>query len=142
MKHARLLLTATLAVPMFFLLGGCGPSGSKHWPVTGKVTFQGHPVAVGVIRFSNPQRGIDITAALKPDGAYCVVAAKGKGLPEGTYQVAISPPPANAPFGPMKPAAKSQAWPSVPEKYSNPTTSGLTLVVKSNDNRFDVDMRP
>jgi hypothetical protein len=109
--------------------------------VTGKVTFRGQPVADGRIRFNHQQAAVDVTAILKSDGSYEIVMAEGKGLPEGTYAVAVLPPMVKAPLGPMTPV-KQPSYPNIPNKYRNPSTSGLSFVVTNNENRFDVDMAP
>lgn len=95
-----------------------------------------------MIRFSNPTSGVDMMAQLQPDGSYEVVQAQGKGLPEGDYQVAIMPPRANIPLGPMKTPVKQQAHPEIPERYRSPTTSGLLMTIKSDTGPFNVDMTP
>jgi hypothetical protein len=120
---------------------GCGKSGPKALPVTGKVTCQGKPVSAASIRFSNPQAGVDLLAKLDADGKYAVVTANGPGLPEGTYQVAIVPDVKNAPVGTFgTPPAINR--PDIPEKYRSPTTSELSVTVKSAAADFNVDMRP
>jgi hypothetical protein len=124
------------------LLSGCGHSGVKLHPVSGKVTFQGRPVAAGMIRFSNPKAGVDMMAQLQPDGGYEIVQAQGKGLPVGDYQIAIMPPRANIPLGPMKAPTKQQTYPEIPERYRSPTTSGLLLTIKPDTGPFNVDMTP
>ena len=112
----------------------------KLCPVAGKVTFQGKPVTAGMIRFSNTQAPVDMLARLGPDGYYEVIRGHGPGLPEGTYQVAIVPPRPDRPLGPMAPS-KPVEFPNIPEKYRQPSTSGLTLTVKPGRNNFDVDMQ-
>ena len=124
-----------------FGMAGCGANGPKLSPVSGRVTFQGKPVAAGMVRFSNPSAGVDIMANLQPDGTYSVRMAKGSGLPEGTYAVAVEPPRVDAPVGAMTlPPAPNR--PDIPTKYRQPSTSGLTLTVKSGSNVFDVEMQP
>ena len=68
--------------------GGCGRSGIERIVVSGKVTYQGHPIQRGQIRFAptkdskGPISGADII-----DGEY-LVDAKG-GVPVGTHSVRI-----------------------------------------------------
>jgi hypothetical protein len=144
MRRGTTLLAAIVMV-LAPGLSGCGHSGKKVWPVSGKVTFQGKPVIAGTIRFSNPSGGVDMTAGLGPDGSYEIAMAEGRGLPEGDYQVAIIPlsaaPGAKMPFGPALPPPKPICR-DIPEKYRSPSTSRLVLAVKPGaNNRFDVDMR-
>jgi hypothetical protein len=140
----RLLKGRITAIALLGIaFSGCHGSGEALQPVFGKVTFQGKPVAAGVVRFSNPQIGIDMTAALRPDGTYEVVRAHGPGLPEGTYQVAIMPPPIGRSKGSaVEDLPAPPKRPDIPEKYRQPSTSGLTLTVQPGKNCFDVDMRP
>ena len=123
-----------------FALSGCGESREKPQPVFGKVTFQGKPVSAGTIRFSNPQAAIDMTADLRSDGTYEIVTAHGAGLPEGTYQVAITPPRIDVPL--IGPPPKTPECRDIPAKYRQPSTSGLTLTLKPDVKSFDVDMNP
>ena len=122
------------------LLIGCGPSRAKLYPVSGKVTFQGKPVAAGMIRFSNPQAGIDMLARIG-DGGYDVVMDRGRGLPAGSYRVAVMPPLAPQQFGPIK-AHQRRECADIPERYRRPSSSGLALTVQPGLGSFDVDMQP
>jgi len=139
--HCETTLTAG-----FFLLAlglsGCGSSAEQPYPVSGRVTFQGKPVWVGVMRFSNPQAAVDMTADLNPDGSYEVVRVSGKGLPVGTYQVAVLPPRRDRPMGLIEKPAKLPPVPDIPAKYHQPSTSGLSLTVKPGVNVFDVELQP
>lgn len=121
-------------------LSGCQRSEEAIWPISGTVTFQGKPISAGMIRFGNPTRGIDMTAAVQSDGAYTVVTARGAGLPEGTYRVAVVPPAIRIPLGPIKQPLEPQSYPDIPPKFREFQTSGLTLTVKRGENRFDVAM--
>jgi hypothetical protein len=136
----RVLQTIVPVLSLALCLSGCGDKGPKLAPVSGHVTFQGKPVAAGMVRFSNPPAGIDILATLQADGAYSVHMAKGNGLPEGTYAVAVVPPRVNSPVGTMTPPPLPE-YPDIPEKYRQPSTSGLTLTVKPGGNPFDIDMQ-
>ena len=129
---------------------GCGRSGPEYWPVRGNVTFRGKPVAVGLVRFSNPQMGVDVVAELDADGKYVIVTAGGRGLPKGRYHVAIvskvdfskvKSAPDGLPIPSTMPSAAERNPPNIPQKYHDPATSGLTLTVKPEPNTFDVDMQ-
>lgn len=127
---------AVLAVP------GCGRSGPVLQAVTGRVTFQGKSVEAGVIRFCNAQAGIDMTAALGQNGAYEIVTARGKGLPEGTYEVAITPPRVEIPMGPLVQPPAPPKCDDIPKRYHEPTTSRLTVMVASGNKSYDFDLAP
>ena len=129
-----------------FLICGCGPSGVKHWPVSGKVTFRGKPVTAASVRFSNPETGTDVVAELGPGGEYVVTGEKA-GLPEGTYRVAVIPKVSfdnvkSTPGGLVVPSSMpSTNPPDIPVRYHKPATSGLTMTVKPESNTYEVDMR-
>jgi hypothetical protein len=130
---------AVLSVALLaFCLSGCG-SGKKVHPVFGTVTYQGKPVAQGMVGFSNPPMGIDIFATIQPDGKYVVQIDKGAGLPEGTYAVAVVPPRIDVPVGAMP--TPQPPCPDIPQMYRDASTSRLTLTVKPGENTFDIDMR-
>ncbi|MBY0456793.1 MAG: carboxypeptidase-like regulatory domain-containing protein [Gemmataceae bacterium] len=127
-------------VPVFALLLGLlallAPGAGCERPVKlaevkGRVTFQGKPPGAGVqVLFSNPNGGTDILAPLDADGYYRVGMAEGYGLPPAPYQVAVHPPPLNPNF------------PTVPKRYRDPKTSGLTLDLTPDGAEFNIDMKP
>lgn len=119
---------------------GCGKKGPQLSPISGRVTFQGKPVAAGLVRFSNSEGPIDILATIETDGRYKVDMAQGEGLPEGRYSVAVMPPRVNSPIGATT-APPQIPCPDIPDKYRKPSTSGLTLTVKPGDNPFDIAMQ-
>jgi hypothetical protein len=145
-KPATCRVVVWLAAAMIALAGclsGCGHSGKKVWPVSGKVTYRRNPVTAGAIRFR--KLGVDMIANLRPDGSYEIVMAEGRGLPEGDYQVAIIPrnaaPGSPPPIGPITAPLPKPVCRDIPEKYRDPSTSKLTLTVKPGINPFDVDMQ-
>lgn len=138
-RGRRLLLLIAVATLAW---GGCR-RGEVLGPVTGKVTFQGEPVTEGVMIFSNPKKGVYMTAPLDENGVYEVEMAHGYGLPLGTYQVAISPPePDVPPVGPIDKPPEIKEYPNIPLRYRRPETSGLELTVERKGNSLDVHMEP
>jgi hypothetical protein len=131
----KCLLLAVLSLACL----GCD-MGETRGQVAGKVTFQGKPVSEGFVLLSNHDKGIHVTADLKPDGSYAVRMAKGPGLPVGVYLVCVCPPPIQ-PKGVFD-VSKIKEYPNIPQKYRNPPTSGLTLSVKCGANPLDIDMKP
>ena len=71
----------------------------------------------------------------------CVKTAKGDGLPEGVYHVAVEPPRIDTPVGTMVPLDRPPR-PDIPEKYRRPATSGLVFTVQPDHNVFNIDMLP
>lgn len=125
----------------FMSTAGCNRSEALG-KVYGKVTFRGQPVSEGQIQFSNSQLGVYMTADIQADGTYEVICAQGAGLPPGSYQTAVMPPPHDLPLGSFVPKPRKASYPEIPTKYHDAATSGLTLTVTSDGNQFDVDMQP
>lgn len=85
------------------LPGGCSrKSPSAPATVRGRVTFQGYPLANGLIVFSpDPDRGGSGKPArgdLDPDGRFQLKLADELSIPPGWYRVAIAPAPRIAPL--------------------------------------------
>ena len=144
--HRRQITRFVGFVIMALMLWGCGRSGPKYWPVNGRVTFQGKPVAKASIRFVNLKLAIDVLAKLDADGRYEILSGKKMGLPEETYQVAVVPDVDTSNFkttkgGLVVSTGPPPPPPNIPERYHEPDTSGLTLTVKPESNTFDVDMQ-
>ncbi len=126
----RFFLTAWLV-----LLSGCG--GPTHYPVSGKVTLNGHPLPDAILSFmpaSDEQS--PLFARTDAEGAYVLDEADGvAGALVGEYTVRITTfrdgnrnidPP--IPFVPEK----------VPAKYN--IQSKLTVDVKPEENVFNFDI--
>jgi hypothetical protein len=144
--RGRLWGLAALTVAAVALVGGCG--GKHLAEVKGRVTYEGKPLPPKVtVLFQNADAGLYITAKLDEDGYYRVDMAEGYGLPPGTYDVAVLPPPLLvSPEFIEKHREKGPpllvAFPQVPLKYRDPKTSGLKLVLTPEGATFNIDMQP
>ena len=126
---------------------GCG-GGEKVPPlfsVTGKVTFQGKPVAGATVIFV-PEVP-PATAKSKKDADQPVVKqAAGEADDDGNFELLYGEKHVGAPAGKYKVAitaveplgegddSEDRRPSRIPEKFGNPMTSGLTAVVKDEDN--------
>ncbi len=118
-RYALLLCGLTLA--------GCGRGGpSPTASVRGSVTFQGRPLAGGLVVFA-PDRdkgttGKPVTATVADDGSYAAPA-----VPIGWYRVALADPPGIDWEG--------HGWPKFPAALRRPDRAGLDReVVAGRDN--------
>jgi hypothetical protein len=138
MRSNRLILIL-FVTSLTIYPSGCGKKGPELSPVSGKVTLRGKPVEAGAVHFTHVQGVVDIYAAIQPDGTYSVKMARGSGLPEGKYLVAVGPPVGYGHMGETPAAAPKHE--DIPERYQKSSTSGLTLTVGPGSNRFDIDMQ-
>jgi hypothetical protein len=126
------------------LTTGCSPSDVGR--VAGQVTLNGQPLAEGSILFQDDTGAISVNAALDGDGRYEVRTYDKRGLPPGTYRVAITPrtfgdgetPLIEGPPAPTAPTASP-----IPPRYRDVATSGLTATVQAGSNPpFNFDLAP
>jgi hypothetical protein len=123
--------TLLLALP---ILAGCSnsPSGPPS-AVTGKVTLAGAPLTAGTVLLMT-ETGNAASAEVRPDGSYALRCNPDR------FQVAVTPP---APIDPLTvpvgtPTSSSPSQPSIPKKYHDFGTSGLSVDVKKGNNTFDI----
>jgi hypothetical protein len=112
-------LSCCVLLILLALAVGCGKKKprmeSNRCPVTGTVTFDGKPIAAGIISFVSAKDPIySATASLGEGGHFEVADA-----PAGKVLVAVQTK--TALFG-----SNASAYVPIPEKYNNPNTSGLT----------------
>lgn len=114
------------------LHGGCGSSAPPvPSSVRGKVTFQGRPLAGGLVVFTPDRdrghRGKPVRGAIGADGTFKL---DGDGVPPGWYRVAIAAAPTEVPPEPDRVA--------FPPQLRRPDTSGLVReVTAGRDHRFE-----
>lgn len=128
-----------LMIPCMFLLVGCGENRGTL-PISGKVTYQGKPVANARVVFVSKSGGRSADGLTNSDGIYRLgTFMAGDGVLPGEYLVTVSStdvdvsqPPSTeitdgAAYEPPKP---EEAKSKLPAKYQSPNQSGLKTVVE------------
>ena len=133
------LLLATI------LVAGCGRSGPETIPIRGEVYFKGAPlkdVPQGLVHYipKSPD-GRQASGRLQPDGSFVLTTFQsGDGVMPGEYDIVVSAYWARAELSREQVEAARGNVPKpglvVPEKYTEPTTSGLSDTVDSNHSGF------
>ena len=123
---------------------GCGQKEEipELVSVTGKVTFQGQPLANASISFFPADEDKESTSVVRPhaqtdeQGEYELSwNTENGGAPPGKYQVAITA---------FKPNDDEEVQPEslIPKKYNSPKTSGLIADVREDgENVFNYDLQ-
>jgi hypothetical protein len=129
------------------VLAGCG---RKFGTVDGKITVDGRPANSGRVFFRSADEKSVVVAYIGREGTYHAVD-----VPPGTMNVWVTPPtkmerqkmqrrggarkerPADAPEPPEPPLASIV---SIPQKYQDPTSSGLTTTVQPGRNTYNIEM--
>jgi len=140
---------------LLLVLAGCSSQGT----ITGKVTYQGKPLASGTVTFVPEQGGHAVSTDIH-NGEYKVLkiapgpAKIAVSIPSRPAEVASfiqkmqppSPemkgkkaPPTSPPAGGPKSAKAPPATP-FPNKFTDPNTSGLTYTVRGGSQVFDIDL--
>ena len=123
-----------LAVP------ACGPGDGRAavYPASGRVTYEGKPLAGALVVFKNADARPDVpspTGTTGEDGSFRLRTYEPEdGAPEGQYLVAVSiAPPAHDGAGLL--AGRSQAPPDVlKNRFVDPRTSGLKAAIRPGPN--------
>ena len=119
-------------VLMSVLLGGCGPTGPQTMPVSGTVSLKGQPLTSGIVRFNpvDPQKGRPAEATLEKNGAFAMSSFKpGDGVIAGDYSITVPATLENSEALAKDKGTGIGGKSAIPEKYSNPKTSGLKQTV-------------
>jgi hypothetical protein len=152
----------THVLPLLFLLFavallGCGGKNSvAPAKVSGSLTYKGQPITAGTMAFHTPE-GVAYAAQISADGTY-----SAEDLPEGDLVVTVSTehlnPAKKSAAGTGKDSEKrtkmmqsreqpkgeavvpKEPYLKIPEKYSNPKTSTLTVTLKSGRQVHNVDL--
>jgi hypothetical protein len=156
----RLVLMCLLLLPLSALAAGCGKGGT----VSGKIYYKGQPVTGGTVYFFPEGTDSNYRSLIERDGSY-----KISELPRGPAKISVvvgmkGPPPGvmnrmggqaaakgikqmerigkSASGGGEQSgnAAGAQDNTSVPEKYTDPEKSGLTIDVTGSSQKFDIKM--
>ncbi len=134
---------------LWFGVVGCAASTGD---VSGVVKYKGQPLKLGQVVFS-PESGSVMAVEIGPDGRYSLA-----GVPVGTARVGVwaIDPGMTKHFrdvsrdgkatrggeegGGKSPRSNPTKFHLIPEKYGDPSGSGLTFLVKSGANTFDIEL--
>lgn len=133
---------------------GCG--GYNYGPtgkITGKLTFQGKPLAAGTaVSFMQMEKGFLAFGLTDPEGKFSVKSWNNGDMPVGKYKVMLAPSTtANATAANSASAEEAFDKPEIvappvsvdfPKKYRDTATSGLEFEVKAGNNDFEIDLKP
>lgn len=145
------------------IFAGCGPGGGSvpTYPVSGKVTFNGAPVAGATVTFSPEGSGIPTAMGITDgQGLYKLTTyTSGDGAAEGSFKVLVykmseddagSGAPTHDPTGKGRSAAPTHSGPRgaggkkssslLPERYMKVSTTPLTKNVESGSNTIDLEL--
>lgn len=140
MHHMVSRMLGCLAVAL--LATGCGGGqGAKTYPVQGKVTLQGQPLADVVVSFYPDQGSRAPSGITDSQGAFALSTFESKdGAPAGNYRVAVAEPAPEMREGDYSVPAEKP--PRFPLKYTNPYESELIADVKPGpENTFTFDLK-
>jgi hypothetical protein len=130
------LKTVPLLAATLMLLTGCGGKPTKKVvTVTGTVTYHGQQLKAGIIKFIAPN-GDFATAMIGPDGNFIMTD-----VVPGEQKVAYvgGPVGSGGPDGTKTaPAAKPV---TVPMKFGDPQTSGVTVTVPDSGGELTVELK-
>ena len=128
------------ALLMLVAVIGCGnsSSGPATYPVTGKVTLGGAPVAGATVFFAPVSSGVGAAAQTEPDGSFNVKIelemgkSSKEGLPAGDYRISIIKLEHKAGAPSLSKPPKN----TLPPKYASPETSNLSASIKADGENF------
>jgi hypothetical protein len=119
--------------------GGCQPS-VQQGEISGRITLNGEPVSQGYVIFRNHKQGVHMMAEIGKDGTYRASTADGYGLPHGDYEVSLSPPLLEVPFGPADAPPDPGEVAEFPKKLLKAKTSGLVVTISDGPRVLDVEL--
>lgn len=128
------------AIAPLFVIGCGGSAGVKTYPVKGVVTFQGQPLADGIVSFY-PESGRPASGVTNAQGEFFLSTFQPQdGAAAGAYKVALAEPTVQSAEGDY--SVPEEKPPRFPVKYTDPSRSGLTAAVKpAADNTFTFDLK-
>ncbi len=135
--------------------GGCGerpPHEVDYGEVSGKVSFKGKPLPGGKVTFVTAKWGYSASANIDENGQYngkfpvgdVLIAVDNRMLEppkkeKGKKQAAKNPP-LKAPPDVVAPPPPKGKYVKIPDKYADPSTSGLTFKVEKGTQTHDIKL--
>ena len=128
------------------LLAGCGPTGPTVIPIRGEVFYKGTPlkdVPQGLVHYiPSTADGRQASGRIQPDGSFVLTTfKKADGVVPGEYSIIVSAYSRAAKLTREEVEARAGRGITpprllIPEKYTDPTTSGLSDSVDSGHSGF------
>lgn len=145
------LLTGLASLGLLGCGGGGGPAANKAvGTVSGTIKHKGQAAPENMLVTFLGGDGVTASGRTDGTGHYSLTFQKSPKIPVGSYKVALTPynPGDSASADPKQffdPATGMTRPPqvvksSLPDKYSNPTTSGITREVNEGANTIDIDL--
>ena len=130
------LRTATLLAVALTLLAGCaGKPTKKVVTVTGTVTYNGHQVKSGIVKFEAPNGDFAI-GTIGPDGKFTMTD-----VVPGVQKVAYQGAPMSVGSSDGSKAAPAEKPVAVPQKFGDFQTSGVTVTVTDSGGEVKVELK-
>ena len=131
----RLKTAALLAATLTFTLVGCGQPTKKVVTVTGTVTYEGQKLKSGIVKFVAPNGDFAI-GNIGRDGTFIVTDV----VPgEQKVGYVAGPQGSGGPEGDK--SAPTEKPVSVPAKFGDPQTSGVTVTVSESGGEVTIDLK-
>jgi hypothetical protein len=131
----RLKTAALLAATLTLTLVGCGKPPKKVLTVTGTVTYEGKKLKSGIVKFVAPN-GDFAMGNIGPDGKFIVTDV----VPgEQKVGYVAGPQGSGGPDGGK--SAPTEKPVSVPAKFGDPQTSGVTVTVSESGGEVTIDLK-
>ncbi|MDZ7615631.1 MAG: carboxypeptidase-like regulatory domain-containing protein [Patescibacteria group bacterium] len=129
---AAILLTA---------IAGCGDGGLALVPAAGVVTLDGEPVAEAGVIFTPVDGGPAASGSTDSEGRFQLHTVNRPGTVPGLHTATVTKQQTTGlgDFGAVGPEGVKTIW-HVPEKYSNPKTSGLEFEVGRDSGNLRIEL--
>ena len=140
MHRTHALASPVVCLLLIAILPGCGERGFPTAPVRGKVTYNGKPVTSGTVLFMPDGDKPSATGELEPDGSYSLTTYRsGDGAVLGKHSILIT---AIEDQSNRLPEERNPApGLTIPARYNNFATSGLSAEVVEGANTVDFELR-
>jgi hypothetical protein len=129
------LRTATLLAAAMTLFAGCGKPTKKVVTVTGTVTYNGHQLKSGVVKFEAPNGDFAI-GIVGPDGQFTITD-----VVPGDQKVAYVGGPMSTGSSDGSRTAPAEKPVSVPAKFGDFQTSGVTVTVPDTGGAVTIELK-
>lgn len=141
-------LTQCVVVLLLLAIGtlpGCGKSGPPLAQVSGKVTLNDKLVKSGVVIFQSEDGLANVMDDIDEQGNYELKTHDAAGIAPGKYKVSLKPAapvldtPPLADDGQRNPVQLDK---TIPMRYYDAATSGLTVEVTLEKSQYDLQLMP